>query len=93
MSRPKGSKNFGYVKATVTETEESFEPLNNVEVKQEEKAPKYICVEAQTDVVLEQLVNALIDKYDCQGGVSVTNYRGLDGNIVMVYAQAMIRKE
>jgi len=28
-----------------------------------------------------------------QGGVSVTNYRGLDGNIVMVYCQAMVRKE
>jgi len=31
--------------------------------------------------------------YICQGGVSVTNYRGLDGKIVMVYCQAMIRKE
>jgi hypothetical protein len=29
--------------------------------------------------------------YVCQGGVSITNYRGLDGNIVFVYCQAMVK--
>jgi hypothetical protein len=40
-------------------------------------------------MVRQQLENG----YVCQGGVSVTNYRALDGKIVMVYCQAMIRKE
>ena len=28
-----------------------------------------------------------------QGGVSVTNYRALDGSITMVYCQAMVKRE
>jgi len=65
-----------------------------VEAKQEE-IPAYLVIQANNIDSLNRIVRAEIACYNyiCQGGVSVTNYRGLDGNIVMVYCQAMIRKE
>ena len=43
---------------------------------------------------LSNQVNIFLDTgYECQGGASVTNYRALDGSIVMVYVQAMVRRE
>lgn len=40
-------------------------------------------------MVRQQLENG----YECQGGVSVTNYRADNGSIVMVYCQAMVKRE
>jgi len=55
----------------------------------------YVVVSGSTKDELQEHVKHwnIEGGYECQGGVSVTNYRGLDGNIVMVYCQAMIRKE
>jgi hypothetical protein len=63
--------------------------------KQENNIPAYLVVQANDIDSLNQVVRAEMAcyKYVCQGGVSVTNYRGLDGKIVMVYCQAMVRKE
>jgi hypothetical protein len=98
MSRQKGTPNKKKetYTAAIAETEKV---IKQVEVKQEvipEKTvfPKYEIAIGYGEGSFKQVVNALFDfGYVCQGGVSVTNYRGLDGKIVMVYCQAMIRKE
>jgi len=64
------------------------------EEKQTKDIPEYLVVQTNDIDSLNQVVRAEMAcyKYQCQGGVSVTNYRGLDGNIVMVYCQALIKK-
>ena len=66
---------------------------NSVELLKEYAGNYRVC-HAQILPDLIVLVEANIELgYQCQGGVSVTNYRGLDGKIVMVYCQAMVRRE
>ena len=60
------------------------------------KAPEldYIILTENTPLLLvDSVIRYMREGMVCQGGVSVTNYRGLDGKIVMVYCQAMIRKD
>ena len=56
-------------------------------------SPKYRVEYSHSIEGLETLVSMFLSDYVCQGGVSVTNYRALDGSITMVYCQAMIRKD
>ncbi len=57
-------------------------------------AKKYILVEHKSiGLLVDDIISRINYGYVCQGGVSVTNYRGLDGKIVMVYCQALVRKE
>jgi hypothetical protein len=88
MSRPKGSKNAPVkFEAPVTTLNEDVKYIQTVD-------EKYIIMTNPTLSTIQMAVNIKIDQgYVCQGGVSVTNYRGLDGNIVMVYAQAMVKCE
>jgi len=101
MSRPKGSKNVDVssFNKELIQDEIRKASASKVEVKQEvipEKTvlPKYEIAIGYGEGAFTQVVNTLFDfGYICQGGVSVTNYRGLDGNIVMVYCQAMVKCE
>jgi hypothetical protein len=79
------------MKSIVVESQEKF--IHGI--KEENDIPAYLVVQANDIDSLNQVVRAEMAcyKYECQGGVSVTNYRGLDGNIVMVYCQAMVRRE
>lgn len=87
MGRPKGSKN----REIITDTAD--ENIDECEHDEDYCKPQYIIVQHGTQIGLQSMICALINDYICQGGVSITNYRGLDGNIVMVYAQAMVRRD
>ena len=56
-------------------------------------SPKYRVEYSHSIEGLETLVSMFLSDYVCQGGVSVTNYRALDGSIVMVYCQGMVKRE
>ena len=61
------------------------------DVKTEEDKYKIIC--SQKLETTAGVVNAFIrDGYECQGGISVTCWRDVNG-IEFCYCQAMIRKE
>ena len=54
----------------------------------------YIILHISSVEVLCDAVNRyLTNGYECQGGASVTNYRADNGSIVMVYCQALVRKD
>jgi len=60
------------------------------------KAPEldYIVLTESTPLLLvDSVIRYMRDGMVCQGGVSVTNYRADNGSIVMVYCQALVRKE
>ena len=55
---------------------------------------KYRVITFYNLIEFEKIINEWIKcGYECQGGVSVTNYRANDGSIVMVYVQAMVKRE
>ena len=55
--------------------------------------PKYILTQSEKADVLILHVNGFIEiGYECQGGVSVTSWRDVNG-IEYLYSQAMVRKE
>jgi hypothetical protein len=98
MSRPKGSKN----NVPTNPISCGINPGDVMRFREEQEKsapiktdPKYIILaDYASHSELMKVVDWWIDYgYVCQGGVSVTNYRGLDGNIVMVYAQAMVKRE
>jgi hypothetical protein len=61
--------------------------------KQETILGKYIILQENTpDMLIRHVIGMCMSDFEPLGGVSVTNYRGLDGKIVMVYCQAMVRK-
>jgi hypothetical protein len=104
MSRQKGTPNKPKVEKLaasqvgVTFTEKQKETIKEIVSKQGTEIrlinSKYIIVKSNDNFDLEDMVIAEIEQsYVCQGGVSVTNYRADNGNIVMVYCQGMIRKE
>jgi hypothetical protein len=89
MSRKAGTPNKKKetYKSAIIETEKI--------IKQITEDYEYVICEANNKNDLAIMVRESMRdlNYVCQGGVSVTNYRGLDGNIVMVYAQAMVRRD
>ena len=109
MSRKAGTPNKKKVTQNILEKENDLyfsrnKPQNVLpamiqreEVKQEPIAvmDNYIVVTKNDPLVLQKSVNLynINDGYVCQGGVSVTNYRANDGSIIMVYCQALVRKE
>jgi hypothetical protein len=71
-------------------------PIEGVLLSTNDIVKDYVILENNKWYDLEKQVKGLLDngaEWVCQGGVSVTNYRGLDGKIVMVYCQALVRKE
>ena len=69
-------------------------PIEGVLLSTNETINGYTIVTCFDSVALIDMVMSWIDGgYQPLGGVSVTSYRGLDGNIVMVYCQAMVRRE
>lgn len=104
MSRPKGSKNapakltnppkfdpFGGAVEVKQDLSEINEIVKTGNYEIEHSFGNYVICTGKTPDELQTTVNILLKEYQCHGGVSVTNYRGLDGNIVMVYCQALIR--
>jgi hypothetical protein len=97
MSRKAGTPN--------KKKEKLFEPFTKEQTEIMEKEldsftgvvnvkDKYLILEISSKDVLSDSVNRhLAIGYECQGGVSVTNYRANDGSIVMVYCQAMVRRD
>jgi hypothetical protein len=84
MGRPKGSKNAPVIPTGYKD--------DKFEVKQEKQTDKYIVIKSQTFEFFQLIVNnAIQDGYVCQGGVSVTCYRDVNG-IEFCYAQAMVLK-
>jgi hypothetical protein len=93
MSRQKGTPNKPKVEKIGTDIKKGLAVSDSIELLKAFEGNYRVC-HAQILPDLIVLVEANIELgYQCQGGVSVTNYRGLDGNIVMVYCQAMIKKE
>ena len=85
MSRPKGSKNQtgGYFEKPYPE------PIGKYESKQS----VYIVVNGNVlDDVADKVAEKISGGYECQGGVSVTNYRADTGKIEFVYYQALVKK-
>jgi hypothetical protein len=95
MPRPKGSKNVTVEQKFVHGIKEEVYPDIVGAQKDQIQYAKYLFLKENDPALLMAHVNNFCMNlgYQCQGGVSVTNYRGLDGNIVMVYAQAMVRRE
>ena len=92
MSRKAGTPNKPKVEITKDDIENFLPPSGKSMLKQ--TMPMYFILESTDKNALGELViNAL--QYDTVplGGVSVTNYRALDGSISMVYCQAMVRRE
>ncbi|MFA5208288.1 MAG: hypothetical protein WC428_06625 [Candidatus Paceibacterota bacterium] len=88
MSRPKGSKN------APVDVKKGNNIIDTIEKLKDHQYGEYRICHANDVLDIVELVEANINLgYQPQGGVSVTNYRGLDGNIVMVYCQAMVRRE
>ena len=91
MSRKAGTPNkpkeqsIDCYKATATITTNTL-PID--------EKPKYFMLTGYKLDRFNDDVNLWIkDGYVCQGGASVTNYRALDGSIVMVYCQGMVKRE
>jgi hypothetical protein len=100
LSRPKGSKNTP-IDSKKMESESDIELPDEVVLQIKKKVadevtkdiPYVVCFGNTISELMTEVDRAMMFFYVCQGGVSVTNYRGLDGNIVMVYCQAMVRRE
>ena len=90
MSRKAGTPNKPKVE---NRNEQKF--VYGIKEEQTGVMDNYITVTKNDPLLLQKAVNlySINDGYAPQGGVSVTNYRGLDGKIVMVYCQALVRKE
>ena len=57
---------------------------------------KYLLIHSENETLFHEVMNTFLEShsnYVCQGGVSVTNYRADNGSIVMVYCQALVKKE
>ena len=97
MSRPKGSKNVNVssFNKELLQDEIRKASVSKVEAKQEEPIYAVYCFLEESDpgVLISKVNNFCMNLgWQCQGGVSVTCYRDVNG-IEFVYAQAMIRKE
>ena len=69
-------------------------PIEGVLLSTNETIKDYTVVTCFDMGGLIDMVMSWVDAgFTPQGGVSATNYRANDGNIVMVYCQAMIRKD
>ena len=68
---------------------------SKIEVKQEDILVYYWVASSENLNELSRMVDIAIKSGTSlpQGGVSVTNYRANDGSIVMVYCQALVRKD
>ena len=93
MTRGKGSKNKPKEPITfdapVTTLNEDVKFVQKVD----EKLP-YRVITGNSDNQIIDHVNWWKQRgYIEQGGVSVTNYRADNGSIVMVYCQALVKKE
>jgi len=107
MSRKAGTPNKKKVEypikdIPVTTLNENYpqEIINRMKQKESDRIAlheKYsdgyiILARSLSDDLSDCVSGYLMRGYECQGGVSVTNYRANDGNIVMVYCQALIKK-
>ena len=68
-------------------------PKEIVKQMSEDFQPGYIFLQSEKPDALILHVNGMLEIYQPLGGVSVTNYRADNGSIVMVYCQAMVRRE
>jgi len=94
MPRPKGSKNKEYTvlpdDVTINATRDRVNPSTIEKIAELTTYDTYVILESYyKDDLAVDVQGAMDAGYQCQGGVSITNYRGNDGNIVFVYAQAM----
>jgi L-lactate utilization protein LutB len=89
MSRKAGTPNKkkDTYTAAIAETEKI--------IKQITEDYEYVICEANNKNDLAIMVRESMRdlNYQCQGGVSVTNYRADNGSITMVYCQAMVKRE
>jgi len=93
ITEKNGSKNKPKFEIIGADVKKGMTVNDSVELLKEYAGNYRVC-HAQILPDLIVLVEANIELgYQCQGGVSVTNYRGLDGKIVMVYAQAMVKRD
>jgi hypothetical protein len=91
MSRKPGTPNKPKVEIT-KEDVKNFLPLSGKDMLIE-TMPKYFMLVGYKLDCFNDDVNLWIKQgYECQGGVSVTNYRADNGSIVMVYCQALVKK-
>ena len=94
MSRQKGTPNRPKVEIPSGYTDDKFE-IERIDLDNLDEPKKYILIQNPSMQYFERDVNIILkaNNYICQGGVSVTNYRANDGSIVMVYCQALVRKD
>ncbi len=93
MSRPKGSKNAPVERKFVHGIKEETYPDIAGAPKDQIQYAKYLFLKENDPALLTAHVNNFCMNlgWQCQGGVSVTCYRDVNG-IEFVYCQALIRK-